>query len=183
MSKRIQWNSERILSISAMLISFITLVIFIYQTNLMSRQNYLSILPYLALSISNSPGTNQFSLAIENHGVGPAIIESVIIRHNGEKHDLADYKNEVLTFLRAVAPQLDSINVVSYSTLDKGMAIPVGMSYNIIKVDQSESDYNLLNNTLNALLAEGLYFEITYRSIQNERWRITNDTEGPEKLD
>ena len=63
-AKKIKWNSERILSLSAMSISFITLIIFIYQTNLMSKQNYLSILPYLQLSTSNDSEGNKYSLSI-----------------------------------------------------------------------------------------------------------------------
>ena len=71
---KINWNSERILSLSAMSISFITLIIFIYQTNLMSKQNYLSILPYLQLSTSNDIEKNTYTLSIQNYGVGHAII-------------------------------------------------------------------------------------------------------------
>jgi len=166
-----------------MSISFITLIIFIHQTNLMSRQNYLSILPYLSLSTSNSPVDNTFSLSIENFGVGPAIIESVTLKYKGKSYDLADFDNEVLTFLKAQAPALDSIKIISYSTLDKGLAIPVNQSYNVFEVKESKNDYILIRNNLNRLLEEGLYFEIVYKSIQNERWLIANDTEGPTKLD
>ena len=122
-------------------------------------------------------------LSLENHGVGPAIIESITIKHNGEVFDLADFNNEVLTFLKAKVPELDSIKVVSYATLDRGMAIPINVSYNIFEVKDSKEDYLLLRNSLNNLLADGLYFEIIYRSIQNEHWMITNDTKGPKKLD
>lgn len=80
-------------------------------------------------------------------------------------------------------PAMDSIKAISHSTLDRGMAIPVNTSYNILEVKNSKKDYLLLRNSLRQLLEEGLYFEIIYRSIQNERWRITNDTEGPEKLE
>ena len=183
MGKKIKWNSEKLLGVSAMTISFITLIIFIYQTNLMSKQNYLSILPYLSLSTSNSPVDNRFSLSIENHGVGPAIIESITIKHKGEVYDLSEFNNEVLTFLKAKVPELDSLKVFNYSTLDKGMAIPVNDSYNILEVKDSKEDYLLLRNSLYKMLEEGLYFEIVYRSIQNERWMITNDSEGPKKLD
>ncbi len=83
-----------------MTISFFTLIIFIYQTNLMSRQNYLAILPYLSISTSNNPVDNTFSLSIDNFGVGPAIIESITAKHKGESFDLADFNDEVLTFLK-----------------------------------------------------------------------------------
>ena len=183
MAAKIKWNSDRILSLSAMMISFITLVIFIYQTNLMSRQNHLSILPYLSLTTSNSPVDNRFSLSLENHGVGPAIIESITMKHQGESYDLSDFNNEVFTFLKAKVPTLDNITVISYSTLDKGMAIPVNISYSVMEVKDSQKDYLLLRNSLKNLLDDGLSFEIVYKSIQNERWMISNNTKGPERLD
>lgn len=183
MGLKLQWNSGRILSLTAMVISFITLIIFIYQTNLMSRQNYLSILPYLSLSTSDNSADNSYVLSLENYGVGPAIIEKVAIIHGGKTFDLTDFDNEVYHVLKNRMPAMDSIKSFSHSTLDKGMAIPVNTSYRILEVKNSRKDYQLLRNGLRQLLEEGLYFEIIYRSIQNERWRITNDTEGPEKLD
>ena len=182
MAKKFKWNSEKLLSISAMSISFITLIIFILQTNLISRQNYLSILPYLSLSTSNSPVDSRYSLSLENHGVGPAIIESINIKHNGKTYDLADFDNEVLSFLKIKMPELDSIKAISSSTLERGLAIPVNKSYNILEVKNSKDDYLLITKSLNNLLIEGLYFEIVYKSIQDERWLITNDTQGPKKL-
>ena len=166
-----------------MSISVLTLIIFIYQTNLMSKQNYLSILPYVQISTSDDKAENTFSLDIRNHGVGPAIIESVIIYYKGEKHDLRDYDNYLYNYLKSEMPVLDSVKFFSSSTLDKGIAIPANSSYNVFSVQDSEKDYNLLTTSLGELLRNGLRYEITYRSIQNERWMIYNNSEGPEKLD
>jgi hypothetical protein len=184
MSKlKIKWNSDKIVSLSAMSISFITLVIFIYQTNLMSKQNYLSILPYLQISTSNDSEKNSFSLDIKNHGVGPAIIESVIIYYNNEKHDLKEYDNYFYNFLKSEMPVLDSIKFFSTASLNKGIAIPANSNYNVFKVYNSEKDYKLLNSSIENLLRQGLRYEITYRSIQDERWIIHSNSEGPQKLD
>ncbi len=177
-----KWNSDKIVSLSAMSISLITLVIFIYQTNLMSKQNYLSILPYLSLSISSSPVDGTFKLRLENHGVGPAIIESAMCTFENKKYDLSEFDDELFTFLRAKAPELDSIKAISHSSLEKGMAIPIGASYGLIEVNDSSSDFILLSSTLTRLIEEGLRYEVIYRSIQDERWLINNDTQGPKKL-
>ena len=177
-----KWNSEKWLSISAISISFLTLIIFIYQTNLLSKQNSLSILPYLAISISENKGENKFVVSFQNHGVGPAIIESVTLKYKGETYDLADYENEMFTFFVAIEPALDSITNVSISTLDKGLAIPATTEYNVLTV-RSEKDYELMVQTLRRLLSEGFDYEIIYRSIQNERWLIHVHSEGPESLD
>ena len=181
-SSKIRWNSERILSLSAMSISIITLLIFIYQTNLMSRQNYLSILPYLQLSTSDNSAANTYTLSLMNHGVGPAIIESVILEYKGKKYDLKDYDDYLFNVLVLLEPELDSIVSLDTSTLDKGIAIPANATYQIFSVHDSESEYQLFMEKLAIIEAE-LRYEIVYKSIQEERWIIHNDTEGPEKLD
>ncbi len=181
--RKIKWNSERILSLSAMSISFITLIIFIYQTNLMSRQNDLSILPYLQVATSAHSESGSYSLSLKNHGVGPAIIESVIMEFKGNRYDLKDYKNELFDFLTLMAPELDSIHPVNTSTLDKGIAIPANSVYLIIDISDSPEDYRIITENLYQLESQGLKYEITYKSIQNERWMINTDSEGPVKLD
>ena len=180
---KIKWNSERILSLSAMSISFITLLIFIYQTNLMSKQNYLSILPYIELATSDSAADKTYSLNLKNHGVGPAILESVILEYNGRRYDLKDYDDYLFNVLISIAPELDSIESLDASTLNKGMAIPANTTYMVLSVSDSEKDYNLLTNALYSIQKGGLRYEIVYRSLQNERWTINQDDDGPIKLD
>jgi hypothetical protein len=140
-------------------------------------------LPYLQISTSDNKAENTFSLDIKNHGVGPAIIESVIIYYNNEKHDLREYDSYLYNFLKSEMPVLDSVKFFSSSSLDKGIAIPANSNYNVFKVLDSKKDYELITSSLAIFLKRGLRYEITYRSIQNERWIIHSDSEGPEKLD
>lgn len=178
-----KWNSEKMLSISAMSISFLTLVIFIYQTNLLSKQNYLSILPYLAITTTYNKAEDNFELNIENHGVGPAIIESVRVSYQGEKEDLEKYNYSTIAYLQAKKPNLDSLVHLSHSTIDRGMAIPPNTKFNVVSVRNSPADYELIIAELGRLMEEGLVFEVTYKSIQNERWRIHSNSMEPEELD
>ena len=180
--KKIKWNSERILSLSAMSISFITLIIFIYQTNLMSRQNALSILPYLQVATSDNSAASTFSLSVLNHGVGPAIIESVILEYKGKRYDLKDYDDYFFNVLKHFEPELDSITSLDTSTLDKGIAIPANTTYRVFSVRNSEPEYRLLMQKL-AIIEPQLRFEIIYKSIQEERWLIHSDSEGPVRID
>ncbi len=180
---KIQWNSERILSLTAMGMSFLTLIIFIYQTNLMSKQNYLSILPYVQLSTYDDPKTHSYQLSLKNHGVGPAILESVTILYKGQEYNLKDYNNERHRLLIKLDPALDSLEHFAYSTLDRGNAIPANTSYPFISIENSPEDYKLLLQRFGALQQNGLRYEIVYRSIQEERWIIHESSVGPEKLD
>ncbi len=179
--RKINWNSERILGLSAMSISFITLIIFIYQTNLMSKQNYLSILPYLQLSTANDPENNSYSLSIQNYGVGPAIIESVKLQFRGEEHDLKDYDHYLFNFLNAQDLGLDSLTHVDNSTLNPGMAIPSNTNYQIFEIT-TEKDYKAFLKSF-VLLEADLSWEIKYKSIQDEHWVLSKDSDGPVKLD
>lgn len=180
--KKLKWNSDKILSLSAMSISFITLVIFVYQTNIMSKQNYLSILPYLAVTRTTNSAVPVFELNLENHGVGPAIIESVNLTYKGTTYNLVDYDNRMYKFIVFLVPKLDSIKSFSHSPLEKGMAIPANSLYNIFKVSVTLEEFNLMVKTMNNLLEDGLNYEIIYKSIQDERWLIHNNSQGPEKL-
>ena len=165
-----------------MSISFITLVIFIYQTNLMSKQNYLSILPYLQASTSNNSEGSSYSFSIQNNGVGPAIIESVRLQYQGKEYDLKDYDDYLYKFLVSLSPELDSITNADTSTLNSGLAIPANTNYPVLRIT-TPKDYQLFLKEFNRLLTNGLGYEIRYKSIQDEHWLIHIDSEGPEKLD
>ncbi len=179
---KFKWNSEKLVSLSAMSISLITLLIFIYQTNLMRKQNELSIMPYLGLSTTNDSGTFTFELNLLNHGVGPAIIESVTMEYQDQKYDLREFENSVYNFLKSKRPALDSIYTISVSTLDRGMAIPANTSYNIFSTRNSPQGYQLIMEGLNDLLQTGLKYEIVYKNINGDLWKLFNDSEGPIKL-
>lgn len=182
MTKSTSWNSDKIVGISAIGISFITLLIFLYQTNLMRKQNHLSILPYVAISITDNPANATYRLSLINHGVGPAIIDQVVLKYKGEIIDMAQYDNVMLEFLKDRHPHLDSLKAFSYATLEKGMAIPANTTYTVLEAKQSARDYAILKDALEGMIEQGLYFEIYYSSIQQEHWRISNATKGPEKL-
>ncbi|PHN05727.1 hypothetical protein [Flavilitoribacter nigricans] len=181
--RKIKFNSEKLLSISAMGISFITLIIFIYQTNLMSRQNNLSIMPYLDLSTTENSANREYTyqLNLKNHGIGPAIIVSVRCMYRGKSYDLKDYDNYFFRFLEEQLPELKQLTRTSASSLDRGMAIPANTSYNIFTVKDSLG-YQLITAGLQKMIAEGFDYEIVYKSIQDERWMIDYNSEGPRKL-
>lgn len=182
MLKSTSWNSDKIVGVSAMGISFITLLIFVYQTNLMRKQNHLSILPYVAISISDDAANTTYRLDLMNHGVGPAIIDQVVIKYKGEVIDLTTYDDVMLNFIREQHHSLDSLASFSYATLEKGMALPANTTYTILEVNKSAKDYTLVKDALESLIKGGLYFEVYYSSIQQEHWRISNATQGPVKL-
>ncbi|TKD66236.1 hypothetical protein FBT53_05005 [Flavobacterium sp. ASW18X] len=182
---KMKLNTNTLLSLTAMLVSVLTLVIFIYQTNLMRKQNYISILPYVQFAERNHSSGNVYELSLKNHGIGPAILESVQMIYYGEVESLTTYDNSIVTYLKSKNSALDSLDNFTFSTLNPGIAIPANQSYSFLKVAESAKDYTLITDAIAELLADGLEYKIVYKSIQDERWQIRSNrpSQGPEKLE
>ena len=157
------WNSDKVVSSAAMLISIGTLFVLIYQTNLMSEQKRQSVLPYLLIGYHNT-GTPNFKIVVENKGVGPAFIESVTTSYGDSTYQL-----DLPNFLYGEIDEMDSISNLFHSNIFEGLLIPAGESIPILQVDGSESDAERLLTLLRRLDAQGLNHEIVYKSIYNEK--------------
>lgn len=171
------WTSDKLVGLVAILISLITLIIFVRQTNIMEKQSRLSVMPYLMISTSDVGSTNKYSFTLINYGVGPAIIDSTVIRYNGKAYNM-----QFVDFLSTELDFMDSVPVLNNATLGKGLAIPAGGERNFLTVGGTEKGYENFFKVLNELNSNDLNFEIRYRSIYDDKWRITSDTDLPEKL-
>jgi len=67
-------NSDRVLSITAFIISIATLIALMYQSNLVSEQNemmqkeqYASVMPYLAMGFMGNDDDSSFELFLTNN--------------------------------------------------------------------------------------------------------------------
>ena len=72
-------KSDNLLSFSAIFISICTLMVFLYQTNLIRKQQFMSVYPHLTLQNFGTL-TENYSFVLKNDGIGPAIIESVQVK-------------------------------------------------------------------------------------------------------
>jgi len=172
------WSTDRILGLSAMFISLLTLITFVYQTNLMKKQAGLSVLPYLAISSTYANGADPtYQLKLVNQGVGPAIIESRIIRYNNK-----EYRGEFHEFLVEQMPALDTLSGLSYAAFDYGSVLPSGEEIFVIAAFEDLEVVNLVASKLEELAELGLDYEIIYRSIYDDRWMITSQSDLPTKL-
>ena len=167
-------NTDKILGLSAMLISICTLIVFLYQTNLIKKQQYMSVYPYLTLG-NNGSFTSEYGYGLINNGIGPALISSVKVSgKDGKKYsDINPYVQEM------ILSNNDSLTCFYYSNLFKGMIIPAGGKVEIIQtVDESlitaDKLYEILNDTV-------LIIEIEYESIYGEVWEVSNKSKVPVK--
>lgn len=182
MKKRF-WSSEKLLSLSALLVSLLTLVVFIYQTNLIRKQQYMSVYPFLSLG-NQYGGTLKYRYVLKNEGIGPALIEEVKITSPDGKifRDLVDYVDDQTI-------NADSIWYV-HSNLTSGRLVPAGAEVALIQLvdkdllvemgiddiedlppvnewEESKALYDILN-------ADDLHIEITYSSVYDESWTVKN---------
>jgi len=180
MAKKKFWTSEKIVAFSAMFISVLTLYIFIRQTNLIETQNHLSTMPYLLFDASQNGEENIFSIDLVNYGVGPVIIENMRIFYKGESYEMG-----TVEFFQKNIPEMerDSINVMNYSSIRQGIAIPANGRRNIVTIGGSEKNYRDFLKIFSKIQGEGFNYQIKYKSIYNDHWQIESKSNIPEKIE
>ena len=170
------WSSDRWISLVAIIASLGTLFTIVYQTELIRKQQYASVLPYL--EIWNSWDGDSYRLVLANNGVGPAFVEQVSIIYAD-----STYFVDPANFLPLVAEK-DTIKY-SYSNLYIGRLIPAGSSINLIQGADSLSSMKLWSWLANsdASRQEHPNLVVAYRSIYEERWKVEqNGANQPIKL-
>ncbi|MFK7952828.1 MAG: hypothetical protein AB8B73_08270 [Ekhidna sp.] len=174
-----KWSSDRWLSLVAIIASMGTLFTVVYQTNLIRKQQYASVLPYLEMW--NSSNQDSYRLVLANNGIGPAFVEDVKIHFED-----STYQMDPAIFLREVISKEDTINRVRHSNISRGRLIPAGKQINLIEVENDSVNAGKLwywFSANNGALKDGPEVEIVYRSIYEERWQaFKNSGAEPIKL-
>ncbi|MBC8112570.1 MAG: hypothetical protein H7Y04_16075 [Verrucomicrobia bacterium] len=168
------WNADKIVSFSAFFISLGTFSIYLYQTHLIQKQQFASALPYL--EIWNSyPNNSEYRLMLVNNGIGPAFIEEIKIIYKNKAYSydpVTFYKEEYLK-----QNKRDTIRFIS-SNVFKGMVIPANGKLNMIEILNSEKYVNRAQNLFGNETAK---VEIIYKSVYDEKWRVSGMGNPPEK--
>ena len=190
------WNSEKIISLSAFVTSIATLLALMYQISLSGEQNelarrqqelvqkqqYASVLPYLEIRIGTNNGDRLFELVLINNGVDPAFIEEIRTIYDGQV-----YSGDPAIFYRTViTDNKDTINL-GIRSVNKGQVIPAGeeiamltaYSYNSSPEDRDKLFGWFARPTQEPELAR---VEVVYSSVYGERWVIKGIGAIPEFL-
>lgn len=167
------WSSDKFLSLLAFLISIGTFSTFAYQTYLIQKQQYANVLPYLQINYGS--GYDYFRIEVSNNGVGPAFIEDLVIHYQD-----SSYRMNLNPFARQIIqPDSNSTYNVSSSSIAKGYAIPSKESVQLL-ASNNEETADLLRKLF---FGDNVEIEIVYSSVFDERWRLTNRSFVPEKID
>ena len=82
-------STDRILSVTAILIGMATIAIYFVQTRLIINQQHASVWPCLQLTTTNTGeknGKDYFQVEVKNKGIGPAIVRRVDVFYKGRRH-------------------------------------------------------------------------------------------------
>lgn len=177
MGKKSIMSTDRIVGVSAIVISLATLTVLIFQTNLMHEQRRQSVFPYLMIG-NYGTNTPDFKIVLENKGVGPALIESVKVNYQDSTY-LMDLPN----FLYQNIKEMDSISNIYHSNIFEGYLIKPGEQIPILQIDNSLQDATKLLNVFRDLQQNGnLGFEIVFKSIYDEKWVLTDRDATPRTI-
>jgi hypothetical protein len=185
-----KWDTDRIVSISAMLVGLGSLFIVLYQTTLMREQAKASVLPYLLIAFNtNNDGSY---IALKNVGLGPALIDRIRVIHQGKAFDGDPY-----AYYASLGDAKVPANNVYRDRVLPGMLIPAGSNpTNMLgSVDPSQMSSELLRTFQFVAVEDGLssgkgsatapekaVLEIEYSSVYSEHWRVRSDRVVPERL-
>lgn len=173
MKKRKFWNSEKLLSIAAILISVGTFFTMIYQTDLIRKQQYASVLPYLEVWNSDM-SIDSYTLTLVNNGVGPAFVEEIRVKYGDEV-----FMGDPLKFYQAHIAEMDTVKNYYYTNIWEGRLIPAGAEIKMLSVKNSEENAQRFREWFAGGKA---LVEIEYSSIYGEKW-LTGISLPPQKID
>ena len=184
MSKKPFWNSEKALSLSAILVSLCTLIVFTYQTTLIRKQQYMSVYPHLDLGHYYTLSVN-YKYVLSNSGLGPARILKVEIEdHTGQQYPGID------DYLFAKIPENDTVYFYNsdiypgrlikadeelplIGLLSKEMSAPLGIP---------EASIYMASRLTELLSKDSISIKIEYESVYEEQWEASNQNAVPVKL-
>ena len=179
-------DTDRVISLTAMLIGLGSLFIIVYQTMLTREAQHASVLPYLSIVITST--NDGVSVNLANVGIGPALIDGIRVRDQGRVHE-----GDLHDFFVARFPEEKRFAV---DKVLRGRLIPAGQNVQMLGMDGAQPGQEFLAGLLRLVeIADaprawvanvgGLggvkaVIEVDYSSVYGDRWRLTSDRVVPE---
>ncbi|GAB5527432.1 MAG: hypothetical protein Roseis2KO_53040 [Roseivirga sp.] len=155
-----KFNADRIVAFTAILISVCALVVSFYEVRIMRTQQEASVWPYVLLGQNyNSEG---FAMIAMNKGIGPAKIESLVLKVDGEPLDsLNQLFVETVGAAHKFSYKNFSINGINQTVLEPGY------DKHLIRLQWMPDTYKFVDQL------ERVEIEVIYSSILGECWSMT----------
>ena len=178
-----RFNPQDYIGLIAVVVATTAALAAIFQTQLMARHQAISVWPYLqmwagiATTESELTDIKPFSFNIANKGVGPAIIETIELRRNGE---VISGWHEVF---RLIAEENDMDKSTAWATMSEasieaGEVVEAG---EIRWVVQSEDRQFAMLMGREVYADRSIEVDICYCSLYKECWRLVFPSSRPEE--
>jgi len=149
-------KTELLIALIAVLISFSTLFVYLYQSSLMKTQQKMSVWPHITFGPSWSE--DHLVINLINKGVGPAIIKKFTIMVNDNQ---INGIHEIMNFLP------DSLQTdFQYSSIWSGQVVMAAENITLFQVNNPKT----IKHLLQLMHEEKISIEICYCSIYNDCW-------------
>ena len=184
-----KWNTDRIVSLMAMVVGVGSLAIILYQTKLMRDSQHASVMPYLMMAVQSNPDAT--NLTLRNAGIGPALLDDVRVRYKGKDYPLDPYD-----FFVTQRPEFFKKVGLSVDKLIPGRLVPPGEWIQTVGAGGQAGQAFLKEllglfvvaevpkTWLAGLGVEGLASDravviVTYSSIYGDQWHLRSDSFVP----
>lgn len=190
MSKQ-KLDRSDLLAIIAVLVSFISLGLGVYEANIMKQETEImlqqqktSVWPYINNNLFLSYGENSSVLfSITNKGVGPALVNKILLKK--EEEFISTNYTEVYSLFEpifaGVNQKEDSDFPINVSTgFRDNIIISPGETVELLKIecDRFPNDTKVLSD-----LVRSLSIKICYSSIYGDTWFLENSVIGPKPVE
>lgn len=176
---KINWSAEKVMSISALFISAISLFALFYQLNLAREENELirkqqsaSVLPYL--QFENIYNVRAFSVQLVNKGVGPAFIKSVSFTIK----DSITFDNSTNALLHIVKEKVNNGEIIGYTgsmTIKKNTVVQPSEKIRVFEVStNNKENFSGIKSFKDHINNTPPQFTIVYEDVYGNQWELTN---------
>ena len=185
------WDTDRIVSLSAMVVGAGSLAIILYQTKLMREQQRTSVMPYLMMAVQSSTNDHRTYLTVRNAGIGPALLGDVRVRYKGK-----DFAGDPYDFFVQQRPETVRTVPMGVDKLIPGRLVPAG-EWIMTMGSDGEQHTRLLADLLRLFViaevpkswltsigADGPASDkavvfVTYSSVYGDTWHLRSDSFVP----
>ena len=152
-------RTDLIVSGAAIFISLCTLVVLLYEARIMREQQRAAVWPYVEIGMGF--GNRGFAVRTTNQGVGPARIQAMEVRVDGEP-------------MRTWDEMLDTLGIETTSSSEdrtNGRVLPAQSTIPSLQI-QSDASASLDALQKTYVAGERLVFAVCYCSVYDECWRL-----------
>ena len=172
-------TTDRLIGVSAIIISLLTLIIFIYQTHIISTESRLSVKPnlFFDFELIENDSLVSFKRTVKNKGLGPALIHSSVLRYQNE-----DYTLDFDKFISDKFPDVRNYTELDSYGITEGSIISPDETITIYKFEINTNNPKAYREFWKCLnfeyekYAPDWSFELIYSSIyEDEKWCKNTD--------